>query len=268
MEVSKTEMERISNVLENKYIGVEPMLLIAVIAIIIIYYYIFSSLGNNDDGSGSTFKVFIETILWLLFIFLLLINGVSYIFGIDIIKTLKSLFGYYDELYISPEDDPIVPRIMLKNQVFHLPDNKYTFEDSKAICKAYDARLATHEEMDDAYKKGADWCTYGWSHDQMALYPTQKAKWEKLQTLKGHEQDCGRPGLNGGYINDGEIKYGVNCYGAKPSITPEEVDKMRRKPFYNKKMKELDFDKKVKFWRSNLSQIEMAPFNHNNWSMI
>ena len=82
MEDSETEMERISNALENKYIGVEPMLLIAVIAIIIIYYYIFSSLGNNDDGSASTIKVFFETFLWFLFIFLLLMNGISYIFAI------------------------------------------------------------------------------------------------------------------------------------------------------------------------------------------
>jgi len=268
MEDSQTEMERITNTIENKYIGIEPMLLIAVIAIIIIYYYIFSSLGNNEDGSASTFKVLFETFLWGLFIFLLLLNGVSYIFGIDLIKTLKSFFGYEEEIIIPVEDNGFKPRIMLKEQVFHLPENKYNFEDSKAICKAYGARLASYEEINDAYKKGADWCTYGWSKDQMALYPTQKEKWEKLQTLKGHEQDCGRPGINGGYINDGEMKYGVNCYGAKPSITPDEAEQMRKKPFYHKNMKEIQFDNKVKYWRNHLSEIEMAPFNHDNWSMI
>ena len=36
--------------------------------------------------------------------------------------------------------------------------------------------------------------------DQMALYPTQKKTYNKLQTIKGHEHDCGRPGINGGYI--------------------------------------------------------------------
>ena len=36
--------------LENKYVGIEPMLLICVIAILIIYYYLFSSLGNNADS--------------------------------------------------------------------------------------------------------------------------------------------------------------------------------------------------------------------------
>jgi hypothetical protein len=43
---------------------------------------------------------------------------------------------------------------------------------------------------------------------------------------------------------------------------------MRSKPFYIKNMKEVEFDKRVDFWRNNLSSIEIAPFNHNNWSML
>jgi hypothetical protein len=33
-------------------------------------------------------------------------------------------------------------------------------------------------------------------------------------------------------------------------------------------MKELNFDKKVSFWKNKINEIEMAPFNHDNWSMI
>lgn len=265
----KTEMDLIANKLQNKYIGTEPMLLIAVIAVIIIYYYIFSALGNNEDGTASTFKVFFETLLWLLFIFLLLLNGISYIFGIDLIRSIKALFGYDVHIDKDDGDNPVVnKKAILIDQVFHLPENKYTFEDSKAVCKAYGARLATFDEMTDAYRKGADWCTYGWSDAQMALYPTQKEKWALLQKKKGHEQDCGRPGVNGGYMIDETGKYGVNCYGSKPSITPDEAQLMRQKPIYTKNKKELAFDEKVKFWRNNLSSIELAPFNHNNWSML
>ena len=54
--------------------------------------------------------------------------------------------------------------------------------------------------MEDAYEDGADWCSYGWSEDQMAFFPTQKEKWKKLQKIEGHKHDCGRPGINGGYI--------------------------------------------------------------------
>ena len=270
MENSKTEMDNLSSKLKNKYIGIEPMLLIATIALIIVYYYIFSSLGNNEDGSSSSIKVFIEITLWLLFIVLLLLNGVSYIFGIDLIKTFKVWFGFYsdDEIIALDEDDKDGIKIILKDQVFHLSENKYTYDDAKAICKAYDARLATHEDMTDAYKNGADWCSYGWSADKMALFPTQKDKWDKLQKLKGHEQDCGLPGVNGGYINDDKVTYGVNCYGPKPSISKSEAERMRERPFYHKNMKELKFDDKVSYWRSKLSQIELSPFNHDNWSML
>ena len=43
-EQERTELDRLTRKLENKYIGIEPMLLIAVIAVIIIYYYIFAPL--------------------------------------------------------------------------------------------------------------------------------------------------------------------------------------------------------------------------------
>ena len=258
--------DKLEDRFENKYIGTEPMLLIGVIAIIIIYYYLFSSLGNNEDGSASLLKVSFETTLWILFIVMLLLNGLTYIFGIDMIETLKQWLGYYPEPVYDEEGSKV--KVMLKEQVFHLPENKYTYDDAKAICKAYDARLATFDEMKEAYNKGADWCTYGWSDDQMALFPTQREKWDRLQRIKGHEQDCGRPGLNGGYINDASMEYGINCYGSKPSISPEEADKMRQKPFYHKNLKELEFDKKVDYWKNKVNEIEMAPFNHNNWSMI
>lgn len=281
----RTELDKINDKLHNKYIGIGPMLLIGSIAIIIIYYYIFSSLGNNDDGSASDIKVFFETILWLLFIVLLLLNGISYIFGIDLVKTFNLNFasdGDHDERgkhgqilaegdndYTDDEEDGEDGlKIMLKEQVFHLPENKYNYDDAKAICKAYGARMATYDEMSKAYAKGADWCTYGWSDDQMALFPTQEEKWERLQKMKGHEQDCGRPGINGGYIYDAKMKYGVNCYGAKKPITDREVRRMRGKPEFTKTKKEVDFDNRVNFWKGKTKDITMSPFNHNNWSMF
>ena len=171
-----------------------------------------------------------------------------------------------DLLEEDEEEDGI--KIILNDPVFHLPENKYTYDDAKAVCKAYGSRLASYDEVSKAYDKGADWCTYGWSEDQMALFPTQKEKWDRLQKLKGHEQDCGRPGINGGYIYDSSMAYGANCYGPKPGINRHEAELMREKPFYNKNMSELKFDEKVNYWRGQIGQIEMAPFNHDNWSMI
>jgi hypothetical protein len=272
----KSELEKINDKLHNKYIGVGPLLLIGSIALIIIYYYIFSSLGNNDDGSSSGMKVFFETTLWLLFIVLLLLNGISYIFGIDLMKTLNlnidSDRGNLDDrgqsLTDGDEEEEVELKIMLKDQVFHLPENKYNYDDAKAVCKAYGARLASYDEMSKAYDKGADWCTYGWSDNQMALFPTQKEKWNKLQKMKGHEQDCGRPGVNGGYIYDLNMNYGANCFGSKPSIKKSDVEKMRETPIINKTKKELEFDERVRYWKGKTKEISMAPFNHDNWSML
>ena len=274
-EERRSKMDKITGKLHNKYIGVGPMLLIGIIAIIIIYYYIFSSLGNNDDGSASGLKIFFETILWLLFIVLLLLNGISYIFGIDLLKTLDTNIGsergHIDDtgqgLTEGAEDDSEL-KIMLKEQVFHLPENKYNYDDAKAVCKAYGSRLASYDEVSRAYDKGADWCTYGWSDNQMALFPTQKEKWENLQKLKGHEKDCGRPGINGGYIYDATMNYGANCFGSKPSIRKSDSEKMRETPIIRKTKKELEFEERVKYWKGKTKEIAMAPFNHDNWSML
>ena len=266
---NKTELDILARKLQNRYIGIEPMLLIVTIALLIIYYYIFSSLGNNEDGASSGIKVFFETLLWLLFIALLLLNGISYIFGIDVIKTIKHIFGYDTHSVADLNDaDKDEVKLILKEQVFHLPDKKYSYDDAKAVCNAYEARLASYDEVTDAFNKGADWCSYGWSEGQMALFPTKQEKWDTLQTLPGHEKDCGHPGVNGGYIDNTKLTFGVNCFGNKPPITGDKADAMRKKPAFVKSEKELQFDKQVDFWRSKLSQIEVAPFNHDNWSML
>ena len=264
------DIEKFAKRIKTKYISFEPMLLISVMALLIIYYYVFSSLGNNEDGQASSIKVFFENVLWLLFIGLLLLNGISYIFGIDIVKSVKKILGYEDiDLSdILPAEDKDALKLVLKEQVFHLPNQKYTYKDAQTVCNAYDARLATYDEVDIAQHSGADWCTYGWSDNQSALYPTQKDKWEQLQKIPGHEKDCGHPGVNGGYIKNANSKYGVNCYGNKPNIRPNDADSMRRKPKFKKSLKELAFDKRVNYWRKKLPAIEIAPFNHDNWSMI
>ena len=263
------DIEKYAKRIQTKYIGFEPMLLIAVIALLILYYYVFSSLGNNADGQASSIKVLFETLLWLLFIILLLLNGISYIFGIDIIKSIKKLLGYEEDIDALIEPDEIDKiKLVLRDQVFHIPEQEFSFDDASELCTAYGARLATHDELETAHSAGADWCTLGWSDNQSVLYPTQKEKWEKLQKKPGHEKDCGHPGVNGGYINDDSRKYGVNCFGNKPSITRDAAEDMRKKPFFKKSRKEKIFDENVDYWRSKLSTIEIAPFNHNNWSML
>lgn len=266
-------------------IGANPIVLLVITVIIIAYYALFATLGVAKGQSASDAAmqagkgiVFMEVLLWGVFVLLVLINGMTYIFNIDITASIKNIFSATPEidLIVDPDNlagdmtDPLttVPEIKLTKQVFHVPENKYGYEDGKAICKAYGGRLATWKEMNKAFKKGADWCSFGWSDGQMALYPTQYEKWTRLQNIEGHEHDCGRPGINGGYIANPNVKFGVNCYGYKPKITQEEAEAMKLAPLYPRTRRERAFDKRVDYWRDNLSQIDVAPFNHNNWSVI
>jgi hypothetical protein len=45
----------------------------------------------------------------------------------------------------------------------------YTHDDAKSICSAYDASLATYDQIEKSYNGGGEWCSIGWSADQQAL---------------------------------------------------------------------------------------------------
>jgi hypothetical protein len=248
------------------------MMVLGIIVIVLLAYYsLISSLGTTQasvDVNSSGLN-YIELLLWGIFVVLVLINGMSYIFDIDVVASVKNVFTSKPIIDVNITDDNIkVPKASSKKQVFHIPNNKYTYDDARAICKAYDARLASYKELSESYDKGADWCGYGWSDGQMALYPTQFDKWQNLQKIPGHEHDCGRPGINGGYMANSKIKYGINCYGYKPKINETEIQDMATKPMYPKTKKEVDFEKKVEKWKERLPDILISPFNHDNWSII
>jgi len=262
-----------------------PLIIIIIAVVIIAYYVLFASLGvarGESVGQAATTAgkgiVFMEVLLWGVFILLLLLNGMSYIFNMDVTASIKNLFSQTPEIdiVVDPEDiagdktttPSPVPELKIKKQVFHIPDNKYNYENSKAICQAYGGRLATWKELSKAYDKGADWCGYGWSDGQMALFPTQYKKWKQLQTIEGHENDCGRPGINGGYIDNPDVEFGINCYGYKPKINQEEAQLMNVSSLYPKTQKEINFEKRVDYWRNQIPNLLVSPFNNNNWSVI
>ena len=153
-------------------------------------------------------------------------------------------------------------------QVYNIPDNKYTYLDAKALCKAYGGRLANYKDLKKAHEKGANWCSYGWSENQAALFPTQYKRWEELQKIKGHENDCGRPGINGGYIANKNAKFGVNCFGHKPKINELESQLMSELPKLPISVEEKDFNNRVEYWKTRINDILIAPFNNKNWSVI
>lgn len=261
-----------NNILTN------PSLLIILVIVVIIYIVIFMSLGSNPSppsdavSNSSSNKITIIVIAFI--IILIVVNGLQYFFGVDIVAKLKNLVSGNPEVDITVDTSRVeaakapVPQILLKKQVFNIPENDFVYPDAKALCKAYGARLATYKEVEEAYKDGGEWCNYGWSDGQMALFPTQQKTFDELQKIEGHENDCGRPGVNGGYISNPAIKFGVNCYGYKPRMKEIEEEIMETEPIYPKTEKDIAMENRVNYWKDKLSEVLVSPFNHNSWSRL
>jgi len=191
--------------------------------------------------------------------------------GWSVVASIQQLFANNTEIDIKiyePKDKPPIPEIRLYPEVYNIPGNDYVYSDAKALCAAYGSRLATYQEVESAYNKGGEWCNYGWSDKQMALYPTQQKSFDKLQTIKGHEHDCGRPGINGGYMENPSLKFGVNCYGHKPRMTNVEENLMAIQQYYPKTKKDIAMEKRVEYWKTRVKDVLVSPFNHTNWSHI
>ena len=266
--VADDTYDYLNNILTN------PLFMFIMLIVILIYIFVFMSGGDTSPNismvpvsnyGSNTLTAIIVAFLMIL----LMINVLQYFFGLDIVAFLRNILTGNAEVdtIIDIVNAPI-QEILLKEQVFNVPGNDYVYPDAKALCSAYGARLATYSEEEDGYKNGGEWCNYGWSEGQMALFPTQKKTYDKLQKIEGHENDCGRPGINGGYIANPAIKFGVNCYGYKPKITALEEDLMANQPIYPKTLKDIAMENRVNYWKDKLSSILVSPFNNNTWSKL
>lgn len=259
----------------------KSVIIILVIGLVL-YFALITYLGDdapnystNDTSISNSGSNTIAVIFVAFFAILIVINGLQYFFGVDIVAKLKNIFSGNPEVDIIVDKSRLdiakessVPQILMKKQVFNIPENDLVYPDAKALCSAYGARLATYEEIENAYKDGAEWCNYGWSEGQMALFPTQQNTFDKLQEIEGHENDCGRPGINGGYMANPALKFGANCYGYKPRMTKEEEEIMATKPIYPKTLKDQAMENRVKYWKDKLKEILVSPFNQSTWSRL
>ena len=269
-----TDPVNMYNYLNNLILN--PTVFIMLILIIVAYLVFSSSLGNdsisfgnnNSDGETNVIGVLVIAIL----VILILVNAFQYFFSINVTAYINGLFTPEAQVDVVVDQGAYqpstVPEIKFRKQVFNIPGNYYNYENAKALCDAYGADLATYQQIEKAYENGAEWCNYGWSKDQMALFPTQQQTYNKLQTIDGHQNDCGRPGINGGYIANPEVKFGVNCYGHKPKITDYEEELMQTTTPYPETAKDLAFQKRVDYWKNHVDDILVSPFNHNRWGEI
>ena len=160
-----------------------PIVIVIIVVIIIAYLVLFSGLGKNSDvnnsiisgdtnSSGKPEKILGIVVIIILAV-LILINAFQYFFNIDITAYIQNFFSPNPQIDIVVNQDTnqatSVPEIKFIKQVFNIPGNYYTYKDAGAICSAYGADLATYEQVENAYDKGAEWCNYGWSANQLAF---------------------------------------------------------------------------------------------------
>jgi hypothetical protein len=151
-------------------------------------------------------------------------------------------------------------------EVFTISKNNYSYYDAAPLCKALGAELATYEQVKDAWQKGADWCNYGWVKGQMAVYPTQKGTYEELQEGPADQKGaCGKPGVNGGYFDNPELKYGVTCVGKRPSQSQHDANAIMAGATRPLTQSGLEFDKKVQHFKEEAETMGILPFNKEHW---
>lgn len=262
-DIATTSLNQIKNYLNEKAS-------IFVTLIFIILLYIFSYLMGLPVGSQKPITLsIIETIAWTVLLITILVQFFQYIFNVSLLDEISKLWNGKKDEKEETKKEETEEKPIVTDEVFNIANNLYTYDDAQAVCGSYGARLATYDEIEEAYKKGGEWCNYGWSDGQMIFFPTQKSTWDKLQKTSNHKNDCGRPGINGGYIKNPYVRFGVNCYGKKPKATDAELNRMNanKNIVHPKSKKDLLLEKKVQFWKDNSDKLlSVNSFNRDKWS--
>lgn len=260
----------------TNFINTDTSIFSITLFIIVLYLFIFiAGIPMTYDSKAFSIKL-IESGAWIFFIISIISLFCKYFLGITIGDLFyKFISSLWDSLEsngnANVSGNTITSEIIKKNtpQVFNISNNLYTYEDAQAICKSYGARLATYDDMEKAYEDGAEWCNYGWSDGQMIYYPTQQETWDKLQKNPNKKNNCGRPGINGGYMKNPYLRFGVNCYGKKPEPSSQDLTLMKQKKDLLTPSTPADalMDKKVKYWMDNSANLlKINSFNHDKWS--
>lgn len=268
----------------------DPINLYGIVFFSVVFYIWVFFMHINTEAEYTPYLIkLLEHKLWSIIIFFILFFVIQYLFQVDIYafffgnEYVNGVLTKFTDVKLNSkgllEDDiPVEDNKVGGNttvsgntvqeshdEVFNIGNNLYTYEDAQHVCTAYGARLANYEEIEDSYNHGAEWCNYGWSDGQMAFFPTQKTTWDELQKNPKDKHKCGRPGVNGGYMNNKYLRFGVNCYGKKPEPKPEDLNNMN-KPL-PKTADQAIIDKKVEFWKKNADALlKVNSFNNNKWS--
>lgn len=254
-------------------------------ALVLMYLYMFIS---SKITGGYPFSIgLLIGFAWIYMVVLLLVNFTTSVFNIPVVEMI-----FQDMFNIFPPSKPDIkdtgdkakdkdkgseheiekPEVVVpvsQDEVFNISNNLYTYEDAQNICSAYGARLATYDDVEKAYNNGAEWCNYGWSEGQMAYFPTQKATWTELQKSEKRKNNCGRPGINGGFMANPNIKFGVNCFGKKPKASDSDLARLNSRQTQAAPLtpEEEAINAKVKYWKDNAEKmLVLNSYNRKQWS--
>ena len=269
----------VDNFIVRAFKDMKLSFVVLLICVIVVYIIIFMLTSSNKDNSNPVLGIVatvLEIVLWALLIFIIYINIKNYDEkNFDFRTKMENLFNTKlaeMEVHASSDSEPSETEKETDNscnsendsgkEVFHISNNKYSYNEAREICEIYDARLASYDEIENAYNNGANWCSYGWSKDQLALFPTQKKVYNDLKKIRGHENDCGRPGINGGYFKNPNVRFGVNCYGKKPDAKDSDKHYMHSINHTPKLTGENSEE------LNKLNEYIIAPFNKDKWSII
>jgi hypothetical protein len=215
----------------------------------------------------------IETLLISAFVMVIFLSFFKHVLDISIMDAIdaikKAILGEPAEVVIPVDISGELQLPEEQDEVFNISTNSFTYEDAQAVCSIYDAELATYDQVEEAYNNGAEWCSYGWSANQMAFFPTQKKTWDKLQKSEKHKNNCGRPGVNGGHIANPYIKFGVNCYGKKPKASEHDLKRMKANevPELPPSKEEKERQEKIQKWKDNADEmLRVNAYNKKRWS--
>ena len=205
--------------------------------------------------SGSLLAVIV---FWMV---LVLSSVVLWTYGF-ISNDLLQLFTYSKPPPAPAPDKPEPGSGLVGMEVFHIDNNRFTYDEAPAACAAFGGNLATLEQINEAYNYGAEWCGYGWSAGGLALFPTQRGTWEALQQepSPAKRTACGKVGVNGGYF-DPSYKFGVNCYGYKPAASSN-----LKLPLPPPGTNVDAFNAMVAKFQGMLSSFDVSPYSRNQWS--
>jgi hypothetical protein len=258
------------------YLANPASIITSFLFLVVLYLIIYLFRIPTDRNIKPIFISAIETLGWLTFIIICIIDFFRFMLGIPINQLLANFWNSLpdDNIIVDNSNNVIKPpkkidnsNNIIRDEVFNISNNIYTYDDAKAVCKVYGAKLATYDQLEDAYSKGAEWCNYGWSDGQMAYFPTQKSTWSKLQKDEKRKNNCGRPGINGGYMGNPNLKFGVNCFGKKPQPTPADLNRMKAIETTPKTPEDIALDKKLEYWKKNADKLlQVNSYNKSKWS--